>query len=100
VSDGDSQAILYELKQLNQKHDRTWEILAVSTPERGCVIDSIRKHDAQIAQLQGNTFLHRCLNWVAEVVIKLGATAIVALLAKGFLIELLAQAQRVAVGGR
>lgn len=98
MSDGDSQAILFELKQLNQKHDRMWEMLAVSTPERGCVIDSIRKHDAQIAQLQGSTFVQKCMNWGAEVVIKLGATAIVALLTKGFLIELLAQAQRVAVG--
>lgn len=98
MSDGDGQAILYELKQLNHKQDRMWEMLAVSTPERGCVIDSIRKHDAQIAALQGSTFVTRCVNWVAEVVIKLGATAIIALLTKGFLIEVLAQAQRVAAG--
>jgi hypothetical protein len=71
-------------------------VLLESSPDRGSVLDEQRKHAAQIKELQGSTWTVFIARAFLQSAIGLGTALIFALVAKGLLLEFLAQAQKLA----
>lgn len=88
VSHADFQELAGMVKQVR-------DCLMVSTPERGCVLDSIRKHDAQIAALECAP-RRGPMDAIVDAAIRTATTTIMllvlTLIAKGFLVSVVADA--------
>lgn len=77
------------------------DALMVSTPDRGCVIDNQRKHEAQIQALQSEratSFGRKLLETAATTVVQVSTALLLALLAKGLVVSIVTEALKLAGG--
>lgn len=99
----DLEALARKIDQIDQNTTETRRILVESTVDRPSVLDTLRKHDAQIRELigsirdlAGSSLTTKCLHWAVESTIKWGTAGLLLLLMRGILTEILTQAQKVA----
>lgn len=92
----DLEALARKIDQIDQNTTETRRILVESTVDRPSVLDTLRKHDAQIRELAGSSLATKCVHWAVESTIKWGTAGLLLLLARGLIVEILTQAQKVA----
>lgn len=92
----DLEALARKIDQIDANTTETRRILVESTVDRPSVLDTLRKHDAQIRELAGSSLATKCVHWAVESTIKWGTAGLLLLLTRGILVEILTQAQKVA----
>lgn len=92
----DLESLSRKLDQIDQNTTETRRILVESTVDRPSVLDTLRKHDAQIRELSGSSLATKCVHWAVESTIKWGTAGLLLLITRGLIVEILTQAQKVA----
>lgn len=97
VEDPVMQEVFLRLDAMGLKIDRTYSLLSESTPERGSVLDTQRKHAAEILALQGGSWMNFAVRAFLGCVICLATTGAAALMGEGVIVRILAQVSKAAV---
>lgn len=84
-----------DVREMSKGLKELRQILIESSTDRSSVLDKIRKHDAQIETLQGSSWANFVAKTFVASVIGLGTTFVFGLLAKGVIVEILQQVQKV-----
>ena len=67
--------------------------VCVSRSGEPCLIDKVNAHDAQIRELQGNTWIAFCTRHAMATIITLFITFLAAVFGRGLIVSILAEAQ-------
>ncbi len=92
-----------DFHDLTQMVKQVRDCLMVSTPERGCVLDTIRKHEAQIATLEG-AGRRGAMGIIIDSAVRATTTTItvlvITLIAKGFIVSVVSESIKMSGLGR